>query len=292
MQSSRVDLISYLAAGAKRSKIIAVATILPETLRSQFRCLHVDVGLEAVPNKLESIEIVNLDNADLSEFAGPDCIVVCQTIDTLKKSAKLRIVSAVAQWFEKNALIIHFTPQKYQHDADRKNFDSFAQQLGFPPLHVGLLPAGGDEEQPQMVALYDREVQEAIKTSVEAFPPPLAIVSSFNEEDIIKDVVEDIIEQGCELVVLDNWSTDGTWEILQSLQNSVPSQLSIERFPSKPVAQSSWRDILARKEEIALQHKGRWILHSDADELRRSPFPGVNLARAMQIAQATGRNAH
>jgi glycosyltransferase involved in cell wall biosynthesis len=288
MQSSRVDLISYLAAGAKRSKIIAVATILPETLRSQFRCLHVDVGLEAVPNKLESIEIVNLDNADLSEFAGPDCIVVCQTIDTLKKSAKLRIVSAVAQWFEKNALIIHFTPQKYQHDADRKNFDSFAQQLGFPPLHVGLLPAGGDEEQPQMVALYDREVQEAIKTSVEAFPPPLAIVSSFNEEDIIKDVVEDIIEQGCELVVLDNWSTDGTWEILQSLQNSVPSQLSIERFPSKPVAQSSWRDILARKEEIALQHKGRWILHSDADELRRSPFPGVNLARAMQIAQATG----
>src|SRR5262249_9794167 len=147
-------------------------------------------------------------------------IVICQTIHKLKKPTRSKILSAAAQWFEKNALIIHTSPDSDELLAlDQKSIDAFGQQLGFSPLHVGLLHTISDDEPRQMVALYDREVQEALKAEVQEFPPPLAIVSSFNEEDIIKDVVEDIIEQGCGLVVLDNWSTDGTWEILQSLQN-------------------------------------------------------------------------
>jgi Glycosyl transferase family 2 len=289
MQSSLGDLIGYLSASGQRSKIVAVGALLPASLQIQYRCEHIAVPLEEAPDNLRLIDIADLDDADLNELAGPDCIVICKTLDELEELAKSRILSAAAHWFEQNALIIHFSPESdRQHALDPKILDVFGQQIGFPALHVGVLPAIGSDEQRQMVALYDREVQDALKASVQGLPPPLAILSAFNEEDVIKEVVEDLIAQGCESVVLDNWSTDGTWEILQSLQNIFCGQLSVERFPISPIVQSSWVDILERKEEIALQHAGRWILHSDADELRRSPFPSLSLAHAMHVAQITG----
>jgi glycosyltransferase involved in cell wall biosynthesis len=289
MQLSLVNLIGYLGASAQRSKILAVGAIVPESLRSQFRCQHVAVRLEEAPDNLTLIDIADLSDVELIELAGSDCIVVCKTIDKLEEVTRSRILSAAVHWFEQNALIIHFSPE-----SDRPNIlepevlDAFGQQVGFSPLHLGVLPANNSNEERQVVALYDREVQDALKVSGQTLPPPLAILSAFNEEDVIKEVVEDLLEQGCELVVLDNWSTDGTWEILRKLQHISPSRLSVERFPTSPVVRSSWVDILARKEEIALQHAGRWILHSDADELRRSPFEGVSLARAMHMAQITG----
>ena len=289
MQSSLGDLIGYLSAGGQRSKIVAVGALLPASLQIQYRCEHIAVPLEEAPDNLRLIDIADLGDADLNQLAGPDYIVICKTIDELEEPAKSRILSAAAHWFEQNALIIHFSPESdRQHALDPKIMDVFGQQIGFPALQVGVLPATGSDEQRQMVALYDREVQDALRASVQELPPPLAILSTFNEEDVIKEVIEDLIAQGCEPVVLDNWSTDGTWEILQSLQNIFCGQLSVERFPINPIVQSSWVDILERKEEIALQHSGRWILHSDADELRRSPFPSLGLAHAMHAAQITG----
>ena len=37
-------------------------------------------------------------------------------------------------------------------------------------------------------------------------------------------------------------------------------------------------------------HRLRWIVHTDADELRRSPFPDLALADALHVAQQTGAN--
>src|SRR5262249_11222051 len=94
-----------------------------------------------------------------------------------------------------------------------------------------------------------------------------------------------------QVIVLDNWSTDSTWEILQDVATRCPDALvRLERFPSEPIIESSWREILAKKEEIALEYVGRWIMHSDADELRRSSFPQLNLAQAMFLAQLSGAN--
>jgi hypothetical protein len=187
-------------------------------------------------------------------------------------------------------VIIHFGPaSEYLYTSDPKSLYAFGQQIGLSPLYVGLLPATSNNQLRQVVALYDREIRNALEdTNSEPPPPPLAILSAFNEGDVIKEVVEDLIKEGCEVVVLDNWSTDGTWETLRSLQNAISEHLTIERFPTKPAVESSWTDILSRKEEIALSHGGRWIIHTDADELRRSPFPGVDLARAMHAARITG----
>lgn len=41
---------------------------------------------------------------------------------------------------------------------------------------------------------------------------------------------------------------------------------------------------------IAAAHPGRWIIHTNADELRRSFLPGVSIDRALKIVQDTGAN--
>jgi hypothetical protein len=46
--------------------------------------------------------------------------------------------------------------------------------------------------------------------------------------------------------------------------------------------------ILARKEEIAARYPGRWIVHTDADEFRLSPWRGVSFADGLAIVQAYG----
>ena len=93
-------------------------------------------------------------------------------------------------------------------------------------------------------------------------------MSCYNEEDIIEEVALDHRRQGCELVILDNWSSDTTWEILERLHELDLRGIDVHRFPDKAPTKASWQAILARKEEIALEQPGRWILHADADELR------------------------
>ena len=37
---------------------------------------------------------------------------------------------------------------------------------------------------------------------------PLAIIPAYNESDILPAVLKHLDEQGCDVYVLDNWSTD------------------------------------------------------------------------------------
>jgi len=120
---------------------------------------------------------------------------------------------------------------------------------------------------------------------------PLAILACYNEADVIAEVAADIVEQGCDLVAIDNWSTDETWSILTTLAASNPLRIGLERFPAGgPDVHFEWRQILRRKEVVAHKFPGRWIVHTDADELRRSPFLDLTLADALHVAQQTGAN--
>jgi len=54
-----------------------------------------------------------------------------------------------------------------------------------------------------------------------------------------------------------------------------------------------WTGLLQRVEEVAQRFPGRWIIHHDADEIRRAPaaLPGATLAEALAWAQVAGFNA-
>ena len=93
---------------------------------------------------------------------------------------------------------------------------------------------------------------------------PLAIIATYNDLDIAPQVLRKLLQDEIDVHILDNWSSDGTYEALAKLNLH-----SIERFPaSGPSRYFKLHPILRRKEDIAAQFPGRWIINQDSDEIR------------------------
>ena len=54
---------------------------------------------------------------------------------------------------------------------------------------------------------------------------------AYNEEDIIVRSIKKWTDQGVEVHVLENWSTDATYDLAKQLEGQVP--VTIERFPAE-----------------------------------------------------------
>jgi hypothetical protein len=120
----------------------------------------------------------------------------------------------------------------------------------------------------------------------------VAIISAFNEEDIIAQVIADLIRQRVSVYVLDNRSTDRTrTEVAQFVGRGV---IACERFPSdsdnRPGAYE-WERILERKADLAQELDADWFIHHDADEFREGPWADVDLAASIARVERFGYNA-
>src|SRR5579883_576303 len=170
------------------------------------------------------------------------------------------------------------------------DYERLMTKHGVPPIFVGKANEANGNGDCTVVAVHDAAVLQA-RSGIESVLPPIAIVAAYNEIDVISETIEELVRQGCDVVVIDNWSTDGTWETLQALAAMHGQQIRIERFPAAgPVSTCDWRDVLRRKESIACEFVGRWIIHADADEIRYSPFPDLTLAEGLGVAQRAGAN--
>lgn len=240
---------------------------------------------------------------DLVEAMGPDDVVVCSdVIEHLPDPLPLlRLLGAA---YERGALVITSTPERvlvrgadhlgpppnaaHVREWSLPEYRAMLCAAGLPPLFAGLtLNNDRDNLLRTIVSLHEPRLQSRF---VPATSRPLAIISTFNEADIIDEVIERWLHQGCDVHVLDNWSTDETWARLERLADQFGAHMVLERFPAVETTRGSWIDILTRKEEIAFCHKGRWILHSDADEIRAAPFISLTLADALQQVQEAGWN--
>jgi hypothetical protein len=118
----------------------------------------------------------------------------------------------------------------------------------------------------------------------------VAIISTFNEADIIDPVLAHLYENRIEAYLIDNHSTDDTVERARAWLGK--GLLDIETFPSQqptgvPVA---WAQILERKAELAAELGADWYIHHDADEIRESPWPGMSLHDALRWVDRLGFN--
>jgi len=119
---------------------------------------------------------------------------------------------------------------------------------------------------------------------------PLAIIPVRNEADILPWVVKHLVEQGCDIHLIDNWSTD--WSSIKLPWDSQYDQrIRSEMWPSKgPDSYWQWTEMLQRIEEIAQAHDG-WVIFNDADEIRRSPRTGETIADGLARVALRGYNA-
>jgi trans-aconitate methyltransferase len=117
-----------------------------------------------------------------------------------------------------------------------------------------------------------------------------AVIHTYNEEDILPEVVEHLVSNGIEVHLFDNWSTDGTWKVIQSLQQS-GKVVYAKRFPDVASNVYEWHSQLEKTAAYAATLDVDWVLHHDADEIRCSPWPGVPLRDALAHADRLGYSA-
>jgi hypothetical protein len=116
-----------------------------------------------------------------------------------------------------------------------------------------------------------------------------ALIHVYNESDMLAETIHFLIEQGVHVHIIDNWSTDGSWEIAGSFP---VMQVTKERFPPEgPSDHYEWFKQCEYSEQLSKQLSYDWFLHYDADELRYTPWKNVTLQKAIGFIDSLGYNA-
>ena len=113
------------------------------------------------------------------------------------------------------------------------------------------------------------------------------MISAHNESDVIAQVVGDLIDQGIQVYLIDDGSSDDTLAAVDRWLNK--GLIAIERRPPSPFF--GWTEILRRKEQLAAELDADWFMHQDADELRESPWSDLGLLEAIREVDRLGYNA-
>lgn len=103
----------------------------------------------------------------------------------------------------------------------------------------------------------------------------VAIINAYNEADIVVPALRFLIDQGINVYLVDNWSTDTTLELAKQFENK--GLVGWERFPPEgPSSLFNWESHLHRVEELSRELEADWFIHHDMDEERLSPWLGVS----------------
>ncbi len=138
------------------------------------------------------------------------------------------------------------------------------------------------------VEIYDHWDLDSVAPKPTSFDV-LAIVTTYNEADVIGRLLTRLRSQGIRVHVIDNWSSDESVEVVSEFV--ARGGVTLERFPAEgPSEFFEWVHILQRVEEVAHRSGADWVIHHDADEIRQSPWPHVDLPTAMWAVEQWGYN--
>ena len=98
------------------------------------------------------------------------------------------------------------------------------------------------------------------------------MIPVYNEEDVIQEVIEHLISQNLDLVVLDNGSTDDTFEICKRFLGK--GVIKLEQYKSETY---DWDKILRILYDLALTENPNWVIRCDSYEILESGIKGVSL---------------
>ncbi len=111
------------------------------------------------------------------------------------------------------------------------------------------------------------------------------MLQTFNDEDIIQEVIENILSESLEIVVLDNGSTDRTYEICEKFLNK--GVLKVSQYQSKHFDIFQNLKILY---DIALTFDPDWLAIIDSDEFHETGLKNTPLKDVIVQADKEGYN--
>lgn len=115
----------------------------------------------------------------------------------------------------------------------------------------------------------------------------VALLATYNEERFIAGCLEHLFQQGVEVYLIDDNSTDHTVDVARRYLDH--GLIGIDSFPRTEYF--SLAPLLRRKEQLAATLEADWFMHADADEIHLPPHPDQTLAQAFAEVEAQGFNA-
>jgi hypothetical protein len=94
-----------------------------------------------------------------------------------------------------------------------------------------------------------------------------ALVPCYNEADILRPMLRHWTMRGMRVFVLDNWSTDGSFEIAQG-----EAGVTVERWPQHPIATFEWGAMLDQFERRSGTIETDWFAIAGADQYLDCPW--------------------
>jgi glycosyltransferase involved in cell wall biosynthesis len=163
---------------------------------------------------------------------------------------------------------------------------------GLRPEFVGRTRATDqDDDRSAHLIVYDSVLAQARAESSHA-PDGfrvVAIMTVFNEEDVIGPAIEKLIGDGVGVYVIDNWSTDRSKQIARGFEGR--GLVGLERFPDAPSDRFVLQALLRRVAAVAAGLQADWFIHHDADERRCGPWPDLGLRDALWRVDRAGFSA-
>ncbi len=115
----------------------------------------------------------------------------------------------------------------------------------------------------------------------------LALLAVRDEIRFVQGALAHLVEQGAEVCVIDNGSTDGTREVAERWLGN-----GVVRIDDQPwTGAFELMTQLRIKERLAAEEMADWYLHVDADERRFAPKPYATLLEGLTDVDARGWNA-
>lgn len=175
------------------------------------------------------------------------------------------------------------------HEWNLQEFSALLATSGLKLDFVGLTTNETDGRKQTILAIAANQHSPARRSAPDDFEV-VALMTSYNEADIIAPSLHQLITSGIKVYLIDNWSTDGTVEIARSFLGK--GLIGIEQYPLEGRADYyHWAPLLHRKEEVARDLQADWYIHTDVDEYREAPWSDMTLRDGLYHVDECGFNA-
>lgn len=294
---SLYEIINFLINKTHISNIIYVGNIDENALKDRFPETSLyfigdrKLFKNSTPNKLNIIKF-NLSKGlpKLDEKILKKSVVILDSvIETIPNPNKL--LKDLVKWQYISPCILISTPDKNRNKRkegwDLEELKEFLNSKSFHSGFYGYFPRQLYKEKKEILYIGGK----LSCFSLESRPLKVcAIVSTYNEQDIILQVCKYLLDQGLYVHLIDNWSTDLTLKIIKKIALK-EKKLSYEVFPDEDRNQYEWFKILDRKLAFSEQRDYDWYIHYDADEIREGCWQETGIVQNIQLIDELGFNA-